>query len=134
MNAQESRNHLALEELKRSLRGGSITEDELKARLLRIIEQEEQKGPARMDTAFISSCENLLWALHAPQTQTIRSSKREAYLRLREGMRTQRPAARAGARGTGVGPPTGPGRSKTCSSPCVPTTASSARASTPWVS
>lgn len=96
MNAQEARNHLALEELKRSLRGGSITEDELKARLLRIMEQEEQKGPARMDTAFISSCENLLWALHAPQTQTIRSSKREAYLRLREGMRTQKPAARPG--------------------------------------
>ena len=96
MNAQEARNHLALEKLKRALRDGSITENELKARLLRIMEQEEQKGPARMSADLIASCENLLWALHAPQTQTIRSSKREAYLRLREGMRKQKPAARPG--------------------------------------
>lgn len=96
MNAQEARNNLALEKLKRALRDGSITEDELKARLLRIIKQEEQKGPVRMDTAFIASCENLLWALHAPQTQAIRDTKRESYLRLREGMRKQRPAARPG--------------------------------------
>ena len=94
MNAQEARNHLALEKLKRSLRDGSITENELKARLLRIMEQEEHKGPSRMNTDFIASCENLLWALHAPQTQTIRSSKREGFLRLREGMRKQKPSVR----------------------------------------
>ncbi len=94
MNAQEARNHLALEKLKRSLRDGSITENELKARLLRIMEQEEHKGPSRMNTDFIASCENLLWALHAPQTQTIRSSKREGFLRLRERMRKQKPSAR----------------------------------------
>lgn len=94
MNAQEARNHLALEKLKRALRDGSITENELKARLLRVMEQEEHKGPSRMNTDFIASCENLLWALHAPQTQTIRSSKREGFLRLREGMRKQKPSGR----------------------------------------
>ena len=90
MNAQEARNRIALDKLKRALRDGRITPDELKARLLRAIREEEKKGTAGMDTAFIAACENLLWELHAPQTQLIRSAKREGYLRLRDWQRNQK--------------------------------------------
>ncbi len=94
MNAQEARNRLALDRLKRALRDGSITPDELKARLLRALKEEESKGPARMDTAFMAECEELLWQLHAPLTEGLRSGKREGWLRLREGMGRRRAAQR----------------------------------------
>lgn len=92
MNAQEARNRLALEKLKRQLRDGSITQSELKARLLRALREEESKGAARMDTAFMLACEELLWQLHAPLTEAIPSGRREGWLRLRENLRKSRPA------------------------------------------
>lgn len=102
MNAQEARNRLALERLKRALRDGSITPDELKARLLRALKEEESKGPARMDTAFMAECEELLWRLHAPLTEGLRSGRREGWLRLREGMGRRSAAPRlAPLRGAG---------------------------------
>lgn len=96
MNAQEARNHLALEALKRALKDGTVTGDELKARLLRAIREEEAKGPARMDTAFIAACESLLWEMNAPRTDRITSARREGYLRLRETLRRRRPSKRPG--------------------------------------
>lgn len=79
MNAQEAMKKLALDNLKRQLRDGSLTPDEMSRRLSRAIDDEIARGPARMDTDLIAACEQLLWQLHAPQTSVLPAGRRKAY-------------------------------------------------------
>lgn len=84
MNAQEAMNRIAIGRLRRALQQGTISPDELQRRLSRAIDREMQKGARRMDTRFISACEDLLWQLNAPATENIPSGKREAWFRLQQ--------------------------------------------------
>ncbi len=79
MNAQEAMKKLALDSLKRQLRDGSLTPDEMSRQLSRAIDAEIARGPAHMDTAFIAACEQLLWQLHAPRTSLLPAGRRRAY-------------------------------------------------------
>lgn len=91
MKAQDALKQIAILELKRQLSQGRITAQELERRLSRAIEDEMQKGPQRMDSAFITACEDLLFELNAPASKQLPQQSRDNWYHLRERLSRRRP-------------------------------------------